>query len=262
MNSYNYNGGIGGGILNNKKEIKLIALDMDGTLLNDRNEVSKANREAIAEAQDAGIHVVCTTGRSLITSQDYVVSLGLSSFHITVNGSEIWNEKGELVQRKIVPTEHIQWMFDLAQKHQAKYWATAADHIWRREMPNDIENHTWLKFGYEIDEDDKRENVLQELKLRGHLFEISNSSPINIEVNTRGVNKANGIRTVCDLLGFSMGEVMAVGDSLNDVPMIQEAGLGVAMGNAQVIVKDAADWITATNNEDGVAYAIRKWVLE
>lgn len=248
--------------MKNKQEIKLVALDMDGTLLNDHGEISKNNRNMIGEAQSKGVHIICCTGRSLITSYDYVKSLGLSSFHITVNGSEVWDEEGELVQRKIVPAEHIQWMLDLAEEYQAKFWATATDRIWRREMPEDVLMHNWLKFGYEIEDDDVRNKVLQELETRGSLFEISNSSPINIEVNASGVNKANGIKTVCDLLGFSMKEVMAVGDSLNDMSMITSSGIGVAMGNAQEIVKHAADWVTTSNNEDGVAHAIRKWVLK
>ncbi|AGK53386.1 Cof-type HAD-IIB family hydrolase [Bacillus sp. 1NLA3E] len=245
----------------NNKEIKLVALDMDGTLLNDRDEVSLANRETIREAQSKGIHIVCCTGRSLITSRDYVKNLELSSYHITVNGSEVWDEKGVLIHRKIVPTDHIQWMFDLAKEHQTKFWATATDRVWRREMPEEIENHTWLKFGFEIPEDDVRNTILGNLRERGQYFEISNSSPINIEVNSSGVNKARGIEVVCGRLGLSMDQVMAVGDSLNDMSMIQAAGIGVAMGNAQEEVKRAANWVTATNNEDGVAHAIHKWVL-
>ncbi len=245
----------------NKKEIKLVALDMDGTLLNDRDEISIGNREAIREAQKNGVHIVCCTGRSLITSREYVKNLELSSYHVTVNGSEVWDENGDLVQRQIVPTEHIQWMFGLAKEHQTKFWATATDRVWRREMPEDIENHTWLKFGYEIPEDAVRNVILENLRGRGHYFEISNSSPINIEVNSSGVNKAKGIEMVCKRLGLSMDQVMAVGDSLNDMSMIQAAGIGVAMGNAQESVKLAADWVTATNNEDGVAKAIQNWVL-
>lgn len=244
-----------------KKDIKLVALDMDGTLLNDQGEVSEGNRSAIKDAIDQGVHVILSTGRSIITSHEYVKALELTSYHITVNGSEIWDEKGDLVHRREVPIDHIQWMYDLAQQHQTKFWATATDRVWRREMPEDIENHSWLKFGFEIPEDKIRSVILEHLESRAHLFEISNSSPVNIEVNAKGVNKANGIEKVCGRLGLPMSQVMAVGDSMNDLAMIEAASIGVAMGNAQDFVKNKADWVTLTNNEDGVAHAIRTWVL-
>ncbi len=247
--------------MNNRQDIKLIALDMDGTLLNDAGEVSQENRDTIKEAQNSGIHVIVSTGRSLLTCIDYVKALELSSYLITGNGSEIWDQNGELVERTAVDPGHIQWLTDLARKYQTKTWAAATNRVWKREMPDDIEKHTWLKFGFEIQEDDIRNTILGHLHARGQFFEISNSSPINIEVNARGVNKARGIDRVCSRLGLSMSQVMAIGDSLNDMSMIKAAGLGVAMGNAQEIVKDSANWVTFSNNDNGVAHAIEKWVL-
>lgn len=248
--------------MSKQPQIKLIALDMDGTLLNEKGEVSAANREMITAAQANGIHVICSTGRSIMTSRDYVKDLKLNSYHVTVNGSEIWSAKGELVQRIVLDSKHISWMFNLAKENRVHYWATATDRVWRREMPADIENHSWLKFGYEIDDDDIRAKILEHLQSRAEIFELSNSSPINIEVNKKGVNKAYGVEVVCQRLNLTMDQVMAVGDSLNDLPMINAAGIGVAMGNAQDAIKKKADWITTSNNEDGVAVAIRKWVLK
>lgn len=247
-------------MINKKPDIKLIALDMDGTLLDDRHEVSQENRQAIKEAEKRGVHVVLSTGRSLKTARDYVLSLELSSYLVTVNGGEIWGPNGELIQRSKVDTEHIQWMYELSQKHKAGFWATSSDNVWRNEMPVDLFTQEWIKFGFHIEEDEIRESVYKELVDKG-LFEISNSSLKNIEVNALGINKAVGLQKVCDLLRISMDNVMAVGDSLNDIAMITEAGLGVAMGNAQETVKKAADDITGTNHVSGVAQAIHKWVL-
>lgn len=242
-------------------EIKLIALDMDGTLLNEKGEVTEANREMITAAQAKGVHVICSTGRSIITSREYVKELQLKSYHVTVNGSEIWDEYGELVQRKVLDAEHISWMYQLAKEYSVHYWATATDRVWRREMPTEIDHHTWLKFGYEIEDDEVRAKILDHLQRKPALFELSNSSPINIEINLKGVNKAHGVEVVCKRLNIGMNQVMAIGDSLNDLPMIEAAGLGIAMGNAQDDVKKKADWVTTSNMEDGVAVAIRKWVL-
>lgn len=243
------------------KAIKLIALDMDGTLLNSNGEIPEENRKAIKEAQDAGIHVVLSTGRSIATCKDHAESLFLKTYLVTVNGSEIWDWQGNLIERNLVEAEQMRWLWELAQKHGAKIWAISCGKLWNNEMPEDIDAIEWLKFGYHIDDDAIRNEVLKELQAR-NIFEISNSSLVNIEVNALGINKAKGLKTVCERLDITMAEVMAVGDSLNDISMIKEAGIGVAMGNAQDIVKETANATTKTNDENGVAYAIRKWALQ
>ncbi|CAM3960962.1 Cof-type HAD-IIB family hydrolase [Mesobacillus zeae] len=242
------------------KDIKLIALDMDGTLLDEHHKVSRENDHAIKEAEKQGVTVVLSTGRSIRRVRDYVVSLQLSSYLVTINGSEIWGPSGELVERNPLMTPYLQWMLDLSKTHKAKYWAVSTTDNWYNEVPEDVAAHEWLKFGFDIKDDAVRDTILGELRKNNNL-EISNSSLTNIEVNALGVNKAKGLRRVCELLGVSMENVMAVGDSLNDISMIKESGLGVAMGNAQPVVKEAADWITGSNTGSGVAQAIRKWVL-
>ncbi|TYR81879.1 HAD family phosphatase [Priestia megaterium] len=233
---------------------------MDGTLLNEKGEISEANWQAIAEAEEKGIHVVLSTGRSRSTSIEFAESLKLSSYLINVNGSEIWDGSGNLVERTILHGDYIQTMWDLTQQHNLAFWAVTSEKIWREDFPADVSAHEWLKFGYDIPDDQLRKQILETLSENKEL-EITNSSPTNIEVNALGINKAKALMTVCNLLNISMDEVIAMGDSLNDIAMIKEAGCGVAMGNAQDIVKDAADWVTGTNREDGVAQAIRHWVL-
>ncbi|AVX08022.1 phosphoglycolate phosphatase [Bacillus sp. Y-01] len=246
---------------NEKKEFKLIALDMDGTLLNNQQEISKENRETIAKAQEQGVHVVLSTGRSLLTCREYAQSLQLSSYLITVNGSEIWDESGQLVERKLIDASHIEKMWNLTQEHKLNFWAVTTDKVWRDEFPEDIASQEWLKFGYDIPDDALREEVLKQIAGISD-FEISNSSLTNLEINALGINKAKGIMTVCERLGISMDEVIAMGDSLNDMAMIEAAGCGIAMGNAQEAVKEAADWVTDTNVNNGVAKAISHWVLK
>ncbi|MGC9933960.1 Cof-type HAD-IIB family hydrolase [Priestia aryabhattai] len=246
---------------NEKKEFKLIALDMDGTLLNNQQEISEENRAAIAKAQEQGVHVVLSTGRSLLTCREYAQSLQLSSYLITVNGSEIWDESGQLVERKLIDASHIEKMWNLTQDHKLNFWAVTTDKVWRDEFPEDIASQEWLKFGYDIPDDALREEVLKQIAGISD-FEISNSSLTNLEINALGINKAKGIMTVCDRLGISMDEVIAMGDSLNDMAMIEAAGCGIAMGNAQEAVKEAADWVTDTNVNSGVAKAISHWVLK
>lgn len=242
-------------------EIKLVALDMDGTLFNDDHQISNENRQAIREAQEKGLYVVLSTGRSILTCGQHADSLELTSYLVTVNGSEIWDEKRELVERNLLNSELVQWMWELSKQHRAKFWAISTDNLWNNNMPEEISNLEWLKFGFDIEDDDVRAAILKELQEKGE-FELSNSTLKNIEVNPLGINKAKGLKIVCSRLGIDMKNVMAMGDSLNDIAMITEAGLGIAMGNAQETVKIAADWVTLTNNENGVAHAIRKWVLD
>lgn len=241
-------------------EIKLIALDMDGTLLNNKGQISMANRVAIKEAQEKGLYVVLSTGRSIHTSRKHADSLELTSYLVTANGSELWDEKRELVERNLVKSELIQWMWELSQKHKTQFWAISTERNWNDEMPEDLHALEWLKFGFHIDDDATRELIYKELEAKGE-FELSNSTLTNIEVNPKGISKAKGLELVCHKLGIKMKNVMSMGDSLNDLAMIKSSGLGVAMGNAQEAVKEAAEWVTATNEEDGVAQAIRKWVL-
>ncbi len=247
-------------MIDSKKIIKLIAIDMDGTLLNERHEISRENRNAIKEAEDKGIHVVISTGRTTLTCTDLVNSLSLNSYLITVNGSEIWDEKGNLLERQLLDTKFIEHMWALKQKYKTECWAASVGNVWRGEFPDDFSLHEWMKFGFDIKDDKVRKIILDEL-MQNEALEVSNSSPTNLEINAAGVNKANALKKVCKRIGITMENVLAIGDSLNDLAMIKEAGIGVAMGNAQDFVKESADWVTSTNEKDGVAEAIRKWAL-
>lgn len=123
-----------------------------------------------------------------------------------------------------------------------------------------MDTQEWLKFGYNTENDEIRHQILLKLQDMGGL-EISNSSMTNLEINPAGISKASGITEVCDLLGITLEQVVAVGDSLNDLAVIQAVGLGVAMGNAQDTVKEAADVVVASNNDDGIVEVIRDYVL-
>ena len=119
----------------------------------------------------------------------------------------------------------------------------------------EIDDYSWLKFGFDIQDDAIRKVITDEV-MANEALEVTNSSPTNLEINPAGVNKAAALMKVCKWLDLSMDNVMAVGDSMNDIAMIREAGFGVAMGNAQDRVKEAADWITKDYTEHGVAHAI------
>ena len=243
-----------------KPDIKLIALDMDGTLLDSNLEISKENRETITKVREKGIEVVLSTGRHRLTVGEYAKSLNLSSYLITMNGSEIWTTSGELIERQTLDLESIKQMVALNEKYGTLGWMASTKEIFREDLPEDLEAHDWLKFGFDTDDQEVKQRIIEELE-QNELLELTNSSPWNIEINAIGINKARALEKVCGLMEITMDEVMAVGDSLNDIKMIQEAGLGIAMENAQEAVKQEADWITKTNEDNGVAYAIQHFLL-
>lgn len=242
------------------KDIKLIALDMDGTLLNDDHEVSERNRKAIEKALEMDVHVVLSTGRGFATCYPYAVDLKLPSYLISANGAEIWTMEKELLRRNGLKAEMMEKLYNIASQVGVGMWMIATEGAFREEIPTDFDNYEWLKFGCYSEDQQKLDILVKEFSKYEEL-ELSNSLPTNIEVNAKGVSKAQALHFLCDRIGITMENVMACGDSLNDIKMIQEAGIGVAMGNAQEAIKKVADYMTVTNNEGGVGEAIEKFVL-
>jgi 5-amino-6-(5-phospho-D-ribitylamino)uracil phosphatase len=242
---------------------KLVALDMDGTLLNDQSQVTQGTHAAIAEAKRQGVHIVLSTGRGFQSLLPYYEELELETPIVAVNGSEVWKSAHKLHQRHLMPHDQVIALREIALKEDAWYWVYSTVGIFNRENWQDApgpQDAQWLKFGYYMEDTECLKRIRMQIDSVGE-FEVTNSHPFNLELNPLGVSKATGLRDVCQLLGLSMSEVVAMGDSLNDAAMLREAGLGIAMGNAQDEVKQLADAVTRTNEEDGVAEAIRKHVL-
>jgi Cof subfamily protein (haloacid dehalogenase superfamily) len=240
---------------------KLIALDMDGTLLTEAKTISRENREALEAAASVGATVMIATGRAIQNVIAYIDDLQLTSPIVTVNGSEVWAAPGILHSRTLMEPAWVGELHTLALKYDTWYWAYAVGEMFNQDnWVGGLDTKEWLKFGYYCEDAERLQAIRDKLEAR-EMFEITNSHPFNIELNPKGINKASGIRQVCELLGIDMSQVIAMGDSLNDESMIREAGLGVAMGNAQDEVKLFADVVTLTNEEHGVARIIEQYVL-
>lgn len=248
----------------NQSQFRLIASDMDGTLLNGDNEVSLENRKWIQEARKAGVAFVLSTGRGRQSVLSYVEELGLDGPMVLVNGSEIWTAPDKLYRRITMPVELIREMRSLALAYDVWYWGYTVDGVLNRESwpssPKREEELTWLKFGIYTENPDKLPAIRRTLDDWG-VLEVTNSHPCNIEMNPKGANKGYGVSMVCRLLGLEMSQAIAVGDSFNDLSMIRQAGLGVAIGNAQEEIKAAADVVAPANEEDGVAWIIKKYIF-
>lgn len=244
-------------------QYRLLALDLDGTLLNERSEISSNNQRWVEQAQEAGITVILSTGRGFASALPFAEQLQLNTPMVTANGSEIWRKPHEIHQRVLLNAAHVTGLRRIAERYSDLwFWANSIEGLFNKEKWTSNEANThWLKFGYYSEDLDVLHQVLAEVKQLAGL-EITNSSPFNIEINPPGITKASAVEEVCRMIGCNLTEAVSIGDSLNDLAAIRACGLGIAMGNAQEEVKASADRITISHEEDGVAYAIREFVLK
>lgn len=240
---------------------RLLALDLDGTTLLNSKEISMNTYAAIQKAMDKGIIVIFTTGRGVPNTEEYWKRLGLDSPMVLLNGAEIWKKPGELLERHFIQSEQFKKLHMIALNTNSTYWGYSVEGIMRKsDWTDEMYEQAWMKFGIRHD----HVSVIQKIRktiANWDGLEITQSESNNLEISVSGITKEYGIKKVCSLLGIELDEVMAIGDSWNDFLMLQSVGLGVAMGNAKDDIKKIANWITDTNEEDGVAKAIYRYLL-
>lgn len=267
---------------------KLIALDMDGTLLNSENEVSQRTRKAILGAGEKGVNVVLATGRILASAMKYSSKIDLRRPIISSNGAIIIDENEEIIYKKHIDNSAIEEITRLADKNNMYYHFYTEDSFYSNQYVKDIVefyNPSGIKdeekIAFNLYEDineilDKKINIYKFIfidndtkklyKLRGELNEIDNinissSWSNNIEVMEKKVSKGNSLKYLCERLNIPRESVIAIGDNENDISMIDYAGLGVSMKNGDEKLKNISDIITSTNDNDGVAEIIEKYIL-
>lgn len=270
---------------------KLICIDMDGTLLNDKHEVSEENRIALKAAIEKGVKIAITTGRPFVAASQYAEKLGIKVSIIGSNGSYI-REKDEekVIFKHGLSQEQFNNICDVIEKYQLrKYFNTYDSVIANKELDEGhgyvISNNiapehlkikidiyedlrdSYKKYGDELlkaivigEEVEVIQKIKNELKAKGGL-EVVSSGYNNTEVMASGTSKGNGVKAFSEILGIKKEEIICIGDNENDISMIKYAGLGVAMGNATDEVKELANYITDTNNNSGVAKVIDKFIL-
>lgn len=272
-------------------QIKLIALDLDGTALqDDHRSVSGKLKQSIAAAAARGIPVVVASGRISSFLPQAVVSIPQIDWAVTSNGAVLYSVKEKrAVSGKYIPPEDAAWVLrQLPPGMWAEVWSRGKIYIardkWRRvrqypllplhraaldELGAEAENLFSLLEGGAADVEKINIPLLtppEKEKIRKLLSGRRKYSLVNegrgIEIMKAGVSKAEGLRDVCrHLPGAEMQNILAIGDSENDIEMLRECGLGVAMGNAAGCVKAASDAVTLGNSEDGAALAIEKYAL-
>lgn len=238
---------------------KLIAFDMDGTLICESNRIPAPNLEWIHRAHAAGLKTTLATGRHRKASMDHFASeMGIDVPVVTLNGGEVWVPDGTLLSQNPLPVEDMVFLCDCARRYKLNYVGFSTDGLIREaHFPAELSDTLWLKFVFRANDTTAMSSLLKELH-DCNRFTVSSSHSLNIEVNPHGISKAYGLQVVCDYLNIAKHEVVTMGDGENDIEMLRWAGLGIAMANASKEVKDAADYVTDTCDANGAANAIEK----
>ena len=269
-------------------DIKMIALDMDGTLLLPDKSLSQENKQVLTRAAKQGIQVVLSTGRPATAITETVEQLPFVRYVVLSNGAVVKDLKtDQIIAEYMMSTKEALRLYDYAKEHQVMVdFFTDGDRIvsaeWKKALDNmeitqgtrqmllancrEVENpRAYLeklpgveKMNLRFPNEEARNALYGKVEKEFPGLNICSSLNTNIEANKKGVSKALGLEALSKHLGLEMKSVMAFGDSCNDLEMLQEAGIGVAMGNAEEETKKVADRVTKANTEDGVAYMIKE----
>ncbi len=274
------------------RDIQLVAIDLDGTLLRDDKSLSQENVDAIKEAIEQGVQVVICTGRTLPSIQYLSKQLpqGHGDEYLILQNGAVIHQLPDLniVHETILTESDRQAIYDVFKEYRSEEVQMVAfdpDKLYL--VDDETANPTVVQDAKTLSTDitlAKFEEVLNlEIlykivifggvefiddyleKIPNDLYEqvhIVRSLPVAIEFIPKLANKANGLNALIQQLDIKAENIMTIGDELNDYEMVKMAGLGVAMENGHPEVKRVADELTLTNNENGVAHAIRKFVTQ
>ena len=265
---------------------KAIALDLDGTLLNSKKEISKRNKETIMKAAKAGVKIIIASGRPVPGTMKIAKQLRLQEvggYVLSYNGGMIIDCKtGEVLRREIVPPQHYADIVRIANKYDATTLTYDAEGIITNNADDQYVqlegriNNIPVREVFHLEEEAQLEppvkflctgehKVLRQVeaklneKLNGAL-NVFFSEPFFLEIMPQGIEKASSLDILLEKLDIDRKCLIACGDGYNDIPMMRYAGLAVAMANAQDETKEWADFIAPSNDEDGVAVAIEKFI--
>ena len=226
---------------------RLIALDLDGTLLNEKMHVSEKTRQVMELCAQRGIEIVPATGRALPAVPEEVLSLPGVHYGIFTNGAVV----RDFGKNTWVSESCLSWEETIRATRRAV--TDMVEYLREKKCPVQ-------KMNLNFKDRESKQAVRAKLEAMPEVL-VTSSLPWNLELNAAGITKGSGLRNLCQYLGIEAEETMAFGDGENDWPMLEAAGIGVAMENGAPFLKERADRIAASNREEGVAEAIRQWVL-
>ena len=264
---------------------KLVAIDMDGTLLNEKKEITDRSKENIRRLKAKGISVVLATGRPFHGILPYMEALDLldeNDFMVTYNGALVQNATAnKVLSLRPLSLDSYKELYTVSKELDVNIHALTKSSVLTpknnpytqiesminsipiiEEPVENIENSTNIMKVMFIDDPKKLDSIHPLIPgwIKGK-YNVLRSASIFLEFLDKGIDKGLGVSLIARWLGIEPKEVMCIGDAENDIAMIKYAGMGVAMGNATDDAKSIADYITLSNEEDGVAHAIEKFIL-
>lgn len=273
------------------KNIRMIGLDLDGTLLNEKKELTEYTKQVLRKAIDRGIVVLAATGRPYAALPEELKHFSGMKYAVTANGARVLDlEEMRVLYENLLSEEVSGKILDILKKydtiyeffadgigytsastleeayeyfdvrHMAEYYMTSRNPVSDvKEKLAEMNRPTDKVQGiFKLEEE--RELAARELeKMDG--ITVTSAFRNNLEINKKGADKGVGLLKLGELLGISAEEIMVCGDGMNDMPMLKMAGTAVVMENADSRVKEIADYVTGTNDEDGAAQAIEKIAL-
>lgn len=270
----------------NRKDTKVLVLDIDGTLTNSEKKITPETKRGIIHIMERGHKVILASGRPTPGMRKYAKELELEKYGgylLSFNGGKIINCKtGEIIFQKTLPTVMIPNLYRYAVKNEigiVTYLGdeviagTEIDEYMKLEskingMPiRQVEN--FVKFvDFDVNKclmtasPEKAEKCEKELAAAyGDIISVYRSESFFIELMPKNVDKATSLDRMLSTVGLTRENAICCGDGFNDISMIEYAGIGVAMANAKEQVKEKADYITKSNDEDGIAHVIDKFIL-
>lgn len=264
---------------------KFLVLDLDGTLTNNKKEITERTRQTLIDAQERGVKIILASGRptyGIAPIADLLELKKYGGYILSYNGGEIINwQTGELMYENVLDPDVLPYLYQCANENNFAI-VTYKDKYVLTEHPDD--KYVLKEAILNVMETKKVDNFLDAIdfpvakclivgeRTRLAVLEkqmqevlkdcmgVYRSEPYFLELVPKGIDKAQSLAVLLEKIGGTKEEMIAVGDGYNDLSMIQFAGLGVAMANAQDPVRSAADYITLTNEEDGVALVVEKFM--
>jgi len=267
---------------------RMLAINIDGTLLQSNGRLNKSTKEAIEYVKSKGIYVTLVTSRSLPSAKKVAKALKLNNYIVTHEGALISNIQDDTIYVKRISEELtsdivrflegficqirlVHDKFSLANKSKlhhnmlAKTVLSSGDPVFYSHQFVDVLSDVLLeepvsppKIEVYFEEKKDCNDAKEVLKKMFDAIHIVEHNDFRIDILPEGVSKLNGLLFLGNHLGIKSNQMVVIGDSLDDLEMIETVGLGVAMGNAPNQVKLASDWVTRSNNQDGVAYMIKE----
>lgn len=267
---------------------QILVLDLDGTLTNSQKQITPPTLEALIGIQEKGKKVVLASGRPTFGVEPLAKQLHLErygSYILSFNGARITDcRTGQLIYNKTLPADIYETVYKIASRHPVDILAYTDKNLLSgftsnkyselesriNHMPicqvsdfcqrvSKLSNNKFLITG----EPEKIDILRQEMisKFRGYL-NIYCSDPFFLEIMPQNIDKAYSLQRLLNNIGLSSDDMICCGDGYNDITMIESAGLGVAMQNAQPLVKETADFITRSNDDDGILYVIEQFMRD